>query len=120
MVVHKIEHKSLIHSKHDNDCSVFLASLKAGGVGLNLTEADHVFFVDPWWNPAVEDQAADPSASESDKPNPSLYTDWSAKIPLKNESFLLQERKRQLAETALGGASQGTSITKEDLLELLK
>ena len=38
---------------------IFLSSLRAGGTGLNLTQADHVFLMDPWWNPAVEDQAAD-------------------------------------------------------------
>ena len=43
----------------DDDVSVFLISLKAGGTGLNLTAADHVFLFDPWWNPAVEEQAFD-------------------------------------------------------------
>ena len=43
----------------DPDCPVFLISLKAGGVGLNLTAADYVFLLDPWWNPAVEEQAID-------------------------------------------------------------
>ena len=43
----------------DADINVFLISLKAGGVGLNLTEADYVYIVDPWWNPAVEQQAID-------------------------------------------------------------
>src|SRR5690606_1806184 len=43
----------------EDDCRVFLISLKAGGVGLNLTAADYVYIVDPWWNPAVEQQAID-------------------------------------------------------------
>ncbi len=43
----------------DSDCQVFLISLKAGGLGLNLTAADYVFLLDPWWNPAVEAQAID-------------------------------------------------------------
>ena len=43
----------------NDDCRVFLISLKAGGVGLNLTAADYVYIVDPWWNPAVEQQAID-------------------------------------------------------------
>src|SRR5690606_30894481 len=45
--------------QNDADCRVFLISLKAGGVGLNLTAADYVYIVDPWWNPAVEQQAID-------------------------------------------------------------
>jgi DNA repair protein RAD16 len=44
---------------NDPDCKVFLMSLKAGGVALNLTVASHVFLMDPWWNPAVEQQAQD-------------------------------------------------------------
>ena len=45
--------------QNDNQCSVFLISLKAGGLGLNLTAAEYVFLLDPWWNPAVEAQAVD-------------------------------------------------------------
>ena len=45
--------------QHDSSVPVLLLSLKAGGVGLNLTAADHIFIMDPWWNPTVEDQAAD-------------------------------------------------------------
>ena len=45
--------------QNDPDCKLFLISLKAGGLGLNLTAADYVFLLDPWWNPAVEAQAID-------------------------------------------------------------
>ena len=51
--------KSVSHFQEDNDCRVFLISLKAGGTGLNLMAADYVYLVDPWWNPAVENQAID-------------------------------------------------------------
>lgn len=51
--------QSVEHFQSDDDCRVFLISLKAGGTGLNLTAADYVFLVDPWWNPAVEEQAID-------------------------------------------------------------
>ncbi|GIX05158.1 MAG: hypothetical protein KatS3mg114_1027 [Planctomycetaceae bacterium] len=54
--------------QNDPQCSVFLISLKAGGLGLNLTAADYVFILDPWWNPAVEEQAIDrapPGGSET-------------------------------------------------------
>ena len=46
--------KSLNNFKENKDCSIFIISLKTGGVGLNLIEANHVFLVDPWWNPAIE------------------------------------------------------------------
>ena len=45
--------------QNDKDCPLFLVSLKAGGLGLNLTAAEYVFILDPWWNPAVEAQAVD-------------------------------------------------------------
>lgn len=55
----KSRQQSVEHFQADEDCRVFLISLKAGGTGLNLTAADYVFIVDPWWNPAVEEQAID-------------------------------------------------------------
>ncbi len=105
--------------KNDEQCSVFLSSLKAGGVGLNLTEADHVFLVDPWWNPAVEDQAADRAHRIGQTKSVIVYR-LVSKDTVEERILLLQDRKRQLAETALGGASKGATITKDDLLELLK
>ena len=105
--------------KSDKQCSVFLSSLKAGGVGLNLTEADHVFLVDPWWNPAVEDQAADRAHRIGQTKSVIVYR-LVSKDTVEERILVLQDRKRQLAETALGGASKGASITKDDLLELLR
>jgi SNF2 family DNA or RNA helicase len=55
----KARQQSVDHFQSDESCRVFLISLKAGGTGLNLTAADYVFIVDPWWNPAVEEQAID-------------------------------------------------------------
>jgi SNF2 family DNA or RNA helicase len=55
----KARQQSVDHFQTDESCRVFLISLKAGGTGLNLTAADYVFLVDPWWNPAVEEQAID-------------------------------------------------------------
>lgn len=103
----------------DDNIPIFLSSLKAGGTGLNLTEADHVFLVDPWWNPAVEDQAADRAHRIGQTKSVIVYK-MVTKDTVEERILVLQDRKRQLAETALGGASQGASITKEDLLELLQ
>lgn len=103
----------------NDDIPIFLSSLKAGGTGLNLTEADHVFLVDPWWNPAVEDQAADRAHRIGQTKSVIVYK-MVSKDTVEERILVLQDRKRQLAETALGGATQGASITKEDLLELLK
>ena len=103
----------------NEDIPIFLSSLKAGGTGLNLTEADHVFLVDPWWNPAVEDQAADRAHRIGQTKSVIVYK-MVTKDTVEERILVLQDRKRQLAETALGGATQGASITKDDLLELLK
>ena len=101
------------------EISIFLASLRAGGMGLNLTEADHVFLVDPWWNPAVEDQAAD-RAHRIGQTKPVIVYRLVAKDTVEEKILVLQDKKRQLAETALGDASQGSMLTKEDILALLQ
>jgi SNF2 family DNA or RNA helicase len=97
---------------------VFLISLKAGGVGLNLTAADHVYLVDPWWNPAVEDQAAD-RAHRIGQDRPVMVYRLVAQETVEERILDLQERKRSLAEAALGGADRAASITREELLALL-
>ena len=103
----------------DPETSIFLASLKAGGTGLNLTAADHVFLMDPWWNPAVEDQAAD-RAHRIGQDKPVMVFKLVAENTVEERILLLQDKKRQLLEKAIGGVSAGASITKDDLLALLQ
>jgi SNF2 family DNA or RNA helicase len=98
---------------------VLLLSLQAGGTGLNLTAADHVFLLDPWWNPAVEDQAAD-RAHRIGQTNPVLVHRLVAADTVEERVLALQERKRALAEAALGDAAGAASITREELLALLE
>ena len=97
---------------------VLLASLKAGGTGLNLTAADHVFLMDPWWNPAAEDQAAD-RAHRIGQDRPVMVYRVVARETVEEGILALQERKRALADAALGGAAGAQEITREDLLALL-
>jgi superfamily II DNA or RNA helicase len=97
---------------------VMLLSLKAGGTGLNLTAADHVFLLDPWWNPAVESQAAD-RAHRIGQDKPVTIYRLVAKDTVEEGILALQERKRSLSEAALGEADQAVSLTRQDLLELL-
>lgn len=99
---------------------VMLLSLKAGGTGLNLTAADHVFLLDPWWNPAVEDQAAD-RAHRIGQDRPVLVHRLIASETVEEGIMGLQARKRAVAEAALGGAAAaGSGITREEILELLR
>ncbi len=97
---------------------VLLLSLKAGGTGLNLTAADNVFILDPWWNPAVEDQAAD-RAHRIGQDQPVLVQRLVAKDTVEERILVLQERKRALFEAAVGSGSTGGAISREEILDLL-
>jgi SNF2 family DNA or RNA helicase len=97
---------------------VMLLSLKAGGTGLNLTAADHVFMLDPWWNPAVEDQAAD-RAHRIGQDKPVFVHRLVALDTVEEKILALQERKRELAELAIGGATGALSLNRNDLVALL-
>ncbi len=97
---------------------VMLISLKAGGTGLTLTAADHVFLLDPWWNPAVEDQAAD-RTHRIGQDKPVMVYKVVAKDTVEERILELQKRKRSLAKAALSDAELAESLTRDDLLELL-
>jgi superfamily II DNA or RNA helicase len=100
---------------------VMLVSLRAGGVGLNLTAADHVFLMDPWWNPAVEDQAAD-RAHRIGQTRPVVVHRLIAQDTVEERILDLHASKRALAQAALGDAtSEGSAsgLTRDDLLALL-
>lgn len=97
--------------------NVLLLSLKAGGVGLNLTAADHVYIVDPWWNPAVEDQAAD-RAYRIGQENPVLVHRLVARDTVEERVLELQERKRGLLLSAVGDGGD-VSLSRDELLELV-
>ncbi|WP_426228314.1 SNF2-related protein [Pseudarthrobacter sp. DSP2-3-2b1] len=99
---------------------VFLISLKAGGFGLNLTEADYVFLLDPWWNPASEAQAVDRTHRIGQARNVMVYR-LVAKDTIEEKVMALKARKSQLfADVMEGDALSGGSITAEDLAGLFK
>jgi superfamily II DNA or RNA helicase len=102
----------------DGGPTVLLISLKAGGTGLNLTAADHVFLMDPWWNPAVEDQAAD-RAHRIGQDRPVMVYHVVAEDTVEEKILALQEKKREIAAVATGAAKAGGALTRDDLLALL-
>ena len=102
----------------DDGPPVMLVSLKAGGTGLNLTAADHVFLFDPWWNPAVEDQAAD-RAHRIGQTRPVMVYRMVAKDTVEERILALQDSKRALMDAALGDGAAAAGLTKADLLALL-
>jgi superfamily II DNA or RNA helicase len=106
--------------QEDEGCSVFLLSLKAGGVGLNLTAAQYVFLLDPWWNPAVEAQAIDRAHRIGQSRTVFAYK-LMAPRTVEEKIVLLQAQKRELAEALFGEeASALGGLTREDLAWLLE
>ncbi len=100
-------------------CPLFLVSLKAGGFGLNLTAADYVFLLDPWWNPAVETQAVDRAHRLGQTRNVMAYR-VIGRDTVEERVLELQARKREMVQAVLGGdQSLLEGMTKEDLELLL-
>lgn len=106
------------HFQDEAGPPVMLVSLRAGGLGLHLTAADHIFLLDPWWNPAVEEQAAD-RAHRLGQTRPVLVYRLVAQATIEERILALQDSKRALAGAALDGADRATAITREELLALL-
>lgn len=103
----------------DADCKVFLISLKAGGTGLNLTAADYVYLLDPWWNPAVESQAID-RAHRIGQTKPVFAYRLIAKNTVEEKIIELQSQKSQLAEAIISAdSSLLKSLSTEDIQAIL-
>jgi superfamily II DNA or RNA helicase len=98
---------------------VFLISLKAGGLGLNLTGADFVLHMDPWWNPAVEDQASD-RAHRLGQQRPVTIYRFVTKGTVEERIVELHRHKRDLADSLLEGTDVAGKISTDDLIELLR
>ena len=106
--------------QNDTECPVFLISLKAGGTGLNLTAAEYVFLLDPWWNPATEAQAID-RAHRIGQSRHVIATRLVAKDTVEERILELQAGKRALADAILGGeAGPIAGLGREELEQLLR
>lgn len=98
---------------------VFLISLKAGGSGLNLTAADYVIHMDPWWNPAVEEQASD-RAHRMGQTRPVTIYRLIAKNTIEDKIVALHQHKRDLANSLLEGSDSISNLSAEDMMALLQ
>ncbi|KAA6184336.1 DEAD/DEAH box helicase [Thiohalocapsa marina] len=98
---------------------LFLISLRAGGAGLNLTAADYVIHMDPWWNPAVEDQASD-RAHRIGQQRPVTVYRLVAKNTIEERILKLHGSKRDLADGLLIGTEDGGKLSYEDMLALVR
>ncbi len=113
------ERERAIQNFQNNDaCRVFLISLKAGGVGLNLTAADYVYIVDPWWNPAVEQQAIDRTHRIGQTKNIFAYR-MICVDTIEDKILQLQERKRQLAKELIADDSNFVKALSRSDIEYL-
>ena len=98
---------------------MFLISLKAGGTGLNLTAADYVIHLDPWWNPAVEDQASARAHRMGQKRPVTIYR-LIAKGTIEEQIVSLHRHKRELADSLLDGGEMSAKVGADELLELMR
>jgi non-specific serine/threonine protein kinase len=110
--------KAIERFQNDANCRVFLISLKAGGVGLNLTAADYVYIVDPWWNPAVEQQAIDRTHRIGQTKNIFAYR-MICNDTVEDKILKLQDRKRSLAKELISDEEGFVkALTKDDIAYL--
>ncbi|MCA9698862.1 MAG: DEAD/DEAH box helicase, partial [Myxococcales bacterium] len=100
------------------EADVFLLSLRAGGVGMNLTGADYVLHLDPWWNPAVEDQATD-RAHRIGQTRPVTVYRLISVGTIEEKILALHERKRELADDILDGLGGDEALDLDELMALL-
>lgn len=108
----------IVEAFNRGEASVFLISLKAGGVGLNLTTADTVIMYEPWWNPAAEQQAID-RAHRIGQTQPVTVFRLIAEHSVEEKILALQDRKKDLAAQMLAGNKLEASLTEEDFTALL-
>ncbi|MBZ5520877.1 MAG: DEAD/DEAH box helicase [Acidobacteriia bacterium] len=104
--------------QNNKDCKLFLISLKAGGLGLNLTAAEYVFLLDPWWNPAVEAQAVDRAHRIGQSRQVFAYR-LIARDTIEEKVLQLQETKRDLAAAIIGADNSLIRNLKREDLEVL-
>jgi SNF2 family DNA or RNA helicase len=112
--------EEVVHNFQCNgDNRFFLISLKAGGVGLNLTAADYVFVLDPWWNPAAEMQAINRAHRIGQTNKVFVYRFISAET-VEEKIMKLQERKSELADVFINNNNPFKALSRENILDLFE
>jgi SNF2 family N-terminal domain protein len=111
--------EQLVKDFQSGRCPFFLISLKAGGLGLNLTGANYVVHLDPWWNPAIEQQATDRAYRIGQQQDVTVYH-LISQHTIEEKILRLHKTKRDLADSLLEGSDIAHVITQEEMLDLLK
>lgn len=109
----------LVKSFQSGKADFFLISLKAGGVGLTLTEADYVILLDPWWNPAVENQAADRSHRIGQKSPVTVYR-LVCSDTVEEKVLAIHEEKKALFDTLINDSTNAGPLSPSELIELMR
>ena len=112
------ERREVVEQFQNGDCPLFLASLKAGGLGLNLTAANYVILLDPWWNPAIESQAMD-RAHRLGQQRTVTVIRLIARHTIEEKILRLHETKQQLSDQMLDGTAFSGKLTMDDVLEMV-
>ena len=109
----------LVQQFQRGECPVFLINLKAGGLGLNLTGANYVIHLDPWWNPAIEQQATDRAYHIGQRQNVTVYH-LISQHTIEEKILRLHQTKRNLADAILEGTNESHKLTSKDLLAMIE
>jgi len=110
--------KNINQFKRNDDVKLFLMTLKAGGVGLNLTEADYVFIIDPWWNPATEKQAINRTHRIGQDKKIFSYK-FISKETIEEKIMILQQKKSDLFNSIINSTTFG-KLSEEELMTLFE
>ena len=113
------ERQRLVEKYQSGECPVFLISLKAGGLGLNLTRANYVIHMDPWWNPAIEAQATDRTHRIGQQRAVTVYH-LISEGTIEEKIQRLHERKQALVTNILAATDMSHKLTGEELLEMVR
>jgi len=108
-----------VNAFQNGEGDVFLISLKAGGTGLNLTEADYVLHLDPWWNPAAEDQASDRAHRIGQQRPVTVYRFVSAGT-IEEQIIALHKEKRDLADQILSGTGNAGKLGVDEIMSMIQ
>lgn len=112
------ERQGIVEAFQSGKGQVFLISLKAGGLGLNLTGANYVIHLDPWWNPAIEQQATDRAYRIGQNQKVTVYH-LIAEHTIEEKILRLHQTTQSLADSLLEGMNMSHKLTTQDLMELL-
>ena len=112
------ERQRLVDSFQAGESQFFLISLKAGGLGLNLTAANYVILMDPWWNPSIEDQATDRAHRLGQERNVTVIRLVSANT-IEEKILKLHEQKQDLSDKILEGTSGSAALTMDEILDMV-